>query len=101
MIETRLEKLIQLARQGTKEAIENIMINLDLETTLQETREIDYALSQVESEEGIESIKYYLFHGTQIQRNYAALYLGRVHDYVILREAFNMGLIDEIQAFSR
>jgi ABC-type enterochelin transport system ATPase subunit len=101
MTETRLEQWIKLAEKGTRESIEMLMGNLNVDATLQETREIDYALSYVEAEEGVKTIKDYLFYGTQIQRNYCALYLGRMHEYIILREAYDLGSIDDIQAFSR
>ena len=45
--------------------------------------------------------KYYLFNGTQIQRNYACLFLNRLGEREPVKEAFEQGLIDEIQAFSR
>lgn len=101
MKETRLEKWIRLAHVGTKENVEEIMGNLSMSTTFQETREIDHALSHIKTDEGMNCIKHYLFNGTQIQRNYAALFFGRIHEYILLREAYEMGLIDEIQAFSR
>lgn len=96
-----IEKYVNLAKQGTKDSIETIMIDLNERMTLMESRCIDFALSHVDTVEGIDTIKYYLFHGTQIQRNYCALYFGRIHEYYILREAYDMGLIDEHQAFSR
>ncbi len=60
-----------------------------------------FALSHVESDEGIHAMKHYLFHGTQVQRNYCALYFGRMGEYLIIREAFDKGLLDAKQAFSR
>ena len=39
--------------------------------------------------------------GTQIQRNYASLYFNRLGERDIVREAYALGLIDEIQAFAR
>lgn len=101
MIEKQLEQWIRLAQNATRESVDEIMKTLDSKASLKTTREIDYALSQVETEDGIDAIKYYLFHGTLIQRNYSALYFGRIHEYFILKEAYEMGLIDEIQAFSR
>jgi len=101
MTQTMSEKWINLAKQGTKESIDEIVINLNKNMTLAESRSIDLALSYVDTPEGIETMKYYLFHGTQIQRNYCALYFGRIHEYPLLREAYDKGLIDEIQAFSR
>lgn len=101
MAQTMSEKWIDLAKQGTKESIDKIVINLNENMTLAESRAIDLALSYVDTPKGIETMKYYLFHGTQIQRNYCALYFGRIHEYPLLREAYDKGLIDEKQAFSR
>lgn len=101
MTEKIIEQYIRLAQQGTKESIDKIMMDLNENMTLAESRYIDYALSYVDSSEGMETMKYYLFHGTQIQRNYCALYFGRLHEYFILREAYDKGLIDDKQAFSR
>ncbi len=36
-----------------------------------------------------------------IQRNYASLYLNRSGDWKSVKEAFDKGLIDEIQALAR
>ena len=44
-------------------------------------------------------MEHYLFHGTQIQRNYCALYFGRKGEYLIIRAAFDKGLIDEKAGF--
>jgi hypothetical protein len=50
---------------------------------------------------GFEQIKFYLFNGKLIQRNYASLYFNRIGEWEIVKEAFNKGLIDEIQAYAR
>lgn len=96
-----LEQYIELAKHGTKASIGNIMQDLNKKSTLAQTKFIDYALSHVESEEGIDVMKHYLFHGTQMQRNYAALYFGRLGEYLIVRQAYDLGLLDAKQAFSR
>ena len=46
-------------------------------------------------------MEHYLFHGTQIQRNYCTLYFGRRGEYLIVRKAYDAGIIDAKQAFSR
>ena len=69
--------------------------------TLAESKFIDFALGHVESDEGMKIMEYYLFHGTQIQRNYCTLYFGRRGEYLIIRKAYDTGLIDAKQAFSR
>lgn len=101
MTHTSMDQYISLAKQGTKESIDKIMVDLNENMTLSESRYIDYALSYVDSLEGVDTMKQYLFHGSQIQRNYCALYFGRIHEYFILREAYDLGLIDDKQAFSR
>jgi hypothetical protein len=68
---------------------------------LAESKFIDFALGQVDTDEGVKTMEHYLFHGTQIQRNYCALYFGRRDEYLLLRKAYEEGLIDAKQAFSR
>lgn len=101
MASSMSEYWIKLAKQGTKDSVEEILNNLNEKMTLAESRYLDFALSHVNTPEGFDTIKYYLFNGTQIQRNYCALYFGRIHEYFILREAYDKGLIDDKQAFSR
>jgi len=90
-----------LAKEGTKSSIDMVMKDLNRQMTIAQSKFIDYALSQVESDEGLKHMEYYLFHGTQLQRNYSALYFGRLGEYLLLREAYDQGLIDAYQAFSR
>jgi hypothetical protein len=65
------------------------------------TRYVDFALSLVVNDKGIERIGYYLFHGSSIQRNYCSLFFNRRGDWTIVIMALDRGLIDEIQAFAR
>jgi hypothetical protein len=101
MSKTMLQKYIELAKEGTPESIAEIMADLTLDTPIVETKFIDYALSFVNSEEGLAVMEEYLFKGTQIQRNYATLFFARLGEYLIIRKAYDMGLIDLKQAFSR
>ncbi len=101
MSETLLQFYIRLANVGTKSSVEEIMRHLNKRMSLAESKFIDYALGTVETDEGLRTMEYYLFHGTQIQRNYCALYWGRRGEYLLLRKAYDQGLIDEKQAFSR
>lgn len=98
---TMLQEYIELAKEGTSESIARIMADLTSETPIVETKFIDYALGYVTSEEGLKTMEDYLFKGTQIQRNYATLYFARLGEYLIIRKAYDMGLIDQRQAFSR
>jgi len=101
MLSIELDKCVTKANEGCVESVRSIMDKLDSEMTLEESRQLDYALSKITFPNSVEVIKEYLFNGSQIQRNYAALYFGRIHEYFILREAYDRGLIDEKQAFSR
>lgn len=101
MEKTILETYIDLAREGTQASIGEIMAHLNANMTIAESKFIDFALGHVEGDEGMKIMAYYLFHGTQVQRNYSTLYFGRLGEYPIIREAYDQGLIDAIQAFSR
>ncbi len=83
MGETILQYYIRLAKEGTKASIDEIMKHLNKNMTLAESKFIDFALGHVESDEGLKIMEYYLFHGTQIQRNYCTLYFGRRGEYLI------------------
>ena len=100
-VQNVLQKYLDLAKEGTEVSIGEIMKHLDHNVTLLESKFIDFALGQVESDEGVKIMEYYLFHGTPIQRNYCALYFGRRGEYNIVRKAYDAGLIDAKQAFSR
>ena len=96
-----LQTYIGLAKEGTQASIDEMMRRLTPDMTLAESKLIDYALSHVEGDEGVAVMEGFLFSGTQIQRNYCALYFGRRGDYDIVRRAYDMGLVDAKQAFSR
>jgi hypothetical protein len=101
MGQTILQNYISLAKEGTRASIGEIMKHLNKNMTLAESKFIDFALGHVDNDEGVKSMEHYLFHGTQIQRNYCALYFGRRGEYLIVRKAYDEGLIDAKQAFSR
>lgn len=92
---------VSLAENGTKHSIDKIMQDLNRKMTLAQSKFIDYALGKIETQEGIDTMIYYLFHGTQVQRNYCALYFGRRGEYLLIRAAYDKGLLDAKQAFSR
>jgi hypothetical protein len=97
----KLKELINKAKNGCSDDIDFIMDHLTTESTLAMTRFVDFALSQVKTTEGINRIAYYLFNGTLIQRNYAALFLNRLGEWKTVKKAYEQGLIDEIQAYAR
>ncbi len=101
MGQTILQNYINLAKEGSKASIGGLMKHLNKNMSLVESKFIDFALGHVEGYEGLKIMEHYLFHGTQIQRNYCALYFGRRGEYLIVRKAYDEGLIDAKQAFSR
>jgi hypothetical protein len=96
-----LAELERRARSGRTSDINYLMENLKVSLPGAHCKMIDYALGQVSSREGRERIKHFLFNGSQIQRNYAALYFKRLGAVILIEEAFQQGCIDEIQAYSR
>ncbi len=96
-----LKDYIPLAKSGTPSDIDIIMADINPEMSIAVSKIIDYSLSFVESDQGLARMEYYLFNGTQIQRNYCTLFFNRRGDWPLVKAAFEKGLIDEIQAFSR
>jgi len=97
----KLSDLISKAQSGDVDDIDYIMSNLTADSSFAMTRYVDFSLSLVTNNKGIERIKYYLFNGSLIQRNYASLFLNRSGNWKPVKEAYEKGLIDEIQAFAR
>ncbi len=97
----QLKDLIDKAEAGTPEDVDYIMSRLTIDSSLADTKFIDFALSLVTNSDGFERIKYYLFNGTLMQRNYSSLFLNRLGEWKYVKEAYEKGLIDEIQAFAR
>jgi hypothetical protein len=96
-----MKELLDKAGTGTANDVDFIMEKLNMNATLAMTRFVDYSLSQVENPAGQSRIKFYLFHGTLIQRNYASLFFNRRDEWQYVKDAFDKGLIDEIQAYAR
>lgn len=96
-----LRELIIRAESGYQSDIDYIMDNLTYESTFAMTRYVDFALSLVTNQGGINRIEYYLFNGSQIQRNYSSLYFNRRGNWEIVKRAYQQGLIDKIQAYAR
>lgn len=97
----QLYELIIKAENGDPDDIDFIMHNLNSESTFAMTRYVDFSLGLVTNEMGIKRIEYFLFKGSQIQRNYSSLFFNRRGDWEIVKKAFHLGLIDQTQAFAR
>jgi hypothetical protein len=96
-----LDHYINLAGSGTAQSVDSIMNDLNMDVTIAASKIIDYSLGFVRSDEGLKRMAFYLFNGTQMQRNYCAIFFNRRGDWQIVREAYLKGLIDYKQYFSR
>ena len=97
---TRLNQFIALGQSGKPADIDLLMHALTARDDLATCKLVDFALSHVRSREGVERLRYYLFHGLRLQRNYAALYFKRRGFVDTLGEAFTQGKIDWDQGFA-
>jgi hypothetical protein len=86
---------------GTPAGVDFLMAALVEQDDFATSRLVDFALSQVEARAGKERLRHYLFHGSQQQRNYAALYFKRRGRVDLLDEAVAQGKIDALQAYAR
>ncbi|MBN2444382.1 MAG: hypothetical protein JXJ04_23670 [Spirochaetales bacterium] len=100
-MQDRLKHFSQIARRGTIEDVDILFSQLNEHADIPLTKIIDLCIGLVKSEEGLERIQYYLFSGTQMQRNYATLCFARRNDWDLVNKAYRLGLIDYIQAYSR
>jgi hypothetical protein len=97
----RYDEFIARGNSGKKEDVDMLMLELVARDDLATSRLVDFALSQVTAIEGRERIKHYLFNGSQVQSNYAALYFKRKGRIDLLDEAVSLGKIDREQAYSK
>ncbi len=96
-----LTEFTRMAQSGRVEDINELMQILHEHDQFIVQKMIDYALGLVGCGEGRERIKYYLFNGSPVQRNYAALYFKRLRHIDVLEEAVQQNCIDAVQAFCR
>ncbi len=97
----KFEQIKLKCKRGLKNDIDEVVSLLDKNVDLPTTRAVDFYLSLVANKEGIKQIEFYLFNGTQIQRNYCTLFFARSDNWFLVNKAYKMGLIDRIQAYSR
>ncbi|MEH2272730.1 MAG: hypothetical protein V7K68_30630 [Nostoc sp.] len=98
---SRYDVFVAMGRAGGVSNVDTLMESLENEQNTAITKLVDYTLGLVNTSEGKDRIRHYLFNGTQIQRNYAALYFKRKGAKDILIEAVQQGCIDRVQAFSK
>jgi len=98
---SRYDVFVAMGRTGGISDVDTLMESLENEQNTATTKLVDYTLGLVNTNEGKDRIRHYLFNGTQIQRNYAALYFKRKGAKDILIAAVQQGCIDRVQAFSK
>ena len=84
----KLGELIERAERGSEEDVDYIMSHLTNNSSLAMTRYVDFSLSLVENQTGINRLEYYLFNGTLIQRNYSTLFFNRRLDFDLVNRAY-------------
>ena len=95
------KEIEELCKKGRPEDIDQVMSYLNETVDIPMTKVIDYYLGTISSITGMKQIEYYLFNGSQIQRNFAALFFVRINDWKLVNKAYKLGLIDYIQAYSK
>jgi DNA-binding MarR family transcriptional regulator len=100
-ITDKCREIRELCRSGAADDIDQVLAYLDENVDLPTTKVVDYCLGTVDTIEGMKRIEYYLFGGTQIQRNYCTLFFARRNDWKLVNKAYRLGLIDYIQAYAR
>ncbi len=96
-----MTEIAQRAKNSTDADIDFLMKMLTEETSFAVCKTIDFALGLVNTKAGCLRIRYYLFNGNPVQRNYAALYFKRRGNERILEKAIGLQCIDEKQAKSQ
>lgn len=100
MANVDMELLQKYAERGGAGDVDLIMAHVREEEGVLQLKIVDYALGLIQTREGRIRMHHYLFNGTAIQRNFAAIYFKRLGITDVLREAFERGSIDAVQAFS-
>lgn len=90
-----------LGQSGTGADVDLLMHTLHHQSDFATSRLVDFALGLVETGEGTARLRHYLFNGTTVQRNYAALYFKRRGRLGLLDEAVAQGKIDAVQAYAQ
>ena len=98
---SKYDEFVAQGRSGTSRDVDSLMNRIASESDIATVKLVDFALSLVTNREGMNRIKDFLFNGSRIQRNYAALYFKRRNEHELLTQAYKEGKIDRAQAFSR
>jgi len=97
----RYHYFVALGTSAQRADVDFLMTAMVEQDDFATSRLVDFALGLVDTREGKQRLRHYLFHGEPRQRNYAALYFKRKGYADLLDEAVAMGKIDQIQAYAR
>ena len=97
----KLKLIITKCQRGTKADIDDVVGLLTNKVELTVRKNVDFHLGSVTNPAGLARLEYYLFHGSQIQRNYVTLFFARKDEWPLIHRAYKLGLIDYRQAYSR
>lgn len=96
-----LNDLVNIASGGKASDVDILMKHLENNQQIVVSKLIDFALGNVKNECGIKRIEHYLFNGSQLEKNQAALFFKRNGNIELLKNAVDAGAIDTIIAFSK
>lgn len=97
----KLSWIIEKCQRGTTLDIDDVLGLLTNRVDLTVRKNVDFHLGGVTNPDGLARLEYYLFHGSQIQRNYVTLFFARRDEWPLIHRAYRLGLIDYRQAYSR
>lgn len=96
------DRLIRsLCASGSRYDVDGVLSFLDQDADVPTTKIVDFHLGTITNDDGIRRIEHYLFHGTQRQRNFCTLFFARRNEWEVVNRAYERGLIDREQAYSR
>ena len=87
--------------RGCPEDIDAVVGLLTNTVDITTRKNVDFHLGAVTNPAGLARLEYYLFHGSQMQRNYTTLFFALRDEWELIQRAYRLGLIDYRQAYSR
>lgn len=93
--------ILEQGKRGEAADVREIMNMLDPDRDMRIIKIADTALTMVRNPEGVAELERFLFSGTGMQRNYCVNYFRRREMRTPILRAWEAGLIDSVQAFSR
>ncbi len=80
----KLNWIISSCHRGSRSDIDAVVGLLTKTVELTVRKNVDFHLGSVTNPAGLERLEYYLFHGSQIQRNYVTLFFARRDEWPLI-----------------